>query len=171
MSNYNNIGKLVATFGVLGELILKHNLGNKTALKGLEAIFIEVKKDELLPYFIIKATAKSDTEITILLDGVTTKEDAKKLTPKNVWLPEADFKKFAGASSPIAMLGYNMICEDEDLGEILEVIEQPHQILCRIELNGNEALIPIHAETLDKVDKKNRKVFVTLPDGLLDIYR
>jgi len=51
------------------------------------------------------------------------------------------------------------------------VIEQPHQLLCKISLKGNEALIPIHEEFLDKIDKKNRKIFVILPDGLLDVYR
>jgi len=31
-------------------------------------------------------------------------------------------------------------------------------------------LIPIHEDSLEKIDTKNRKVFVTLPDGLLEIY-
>jgi 16S rRNA processing protein RimM len=52
----------------------------------------------------------------------------------------------------------------------LEIIEQPHQILCSILYKGKEALIPVHEESLEKVDQKNRKVFVVLPDGLLDIY-
>jgi 16S rRNA processing protein RimM len=64
-----------------------------------------------------------------------------------------------------------MINDGENLGEILEVIEQPHQILCSILLNNKEALIPIHEDSLEKIDKKNRQVFVKLPDGLLDIYR
>jgi len=51
------------------------------------------------------------------------------------------------------------------------VIEQPHQVLCAILLNGKEALIPIHEDSLEKVDKKNRRVYVNLPDGLLDIYK
>jgi 16S rRNA processing protein RimM len=34
-----------------------------------------------------------------------------------------------------------------------------------------EILIPLHAQTLQRVDNKNRKVFVDLPDGLLEIYR
>ena len=69
------------------------------------------------------------------------------------------------------MVGFNLISDGKDLGEIIEVIEQPHQILVAILLNGKEALIPIHQESLDKVDQKTRKVFVTLPDGLLDIYQ
>lgn len=69
-------------------------------------------------------------------------------------------------------MGYEVITdEDENLGPIEEVIEQPHQVLLRVTLEGNEALIPLHAETLDKIDRVAQKVYVTLPDGLLDIYR
>jgi len=57
------------------------------------------------------------------------------------------------------------------LGKILEVIEQPHQVLCRIDLNGKEALIPLHEETIVKIDKKKSQVVVELPEGLLEIYQ
>ena len=171
MTNYFKIGKLVATFGLQGDLILQHSLGKKTSLKGLEAIFIEEQKDSFIPYFIHSARIKSDKEVLLQLEGLATKEQAHKLVQREVWILEADFLKFAGKSAPISLLGFTMINEEEDLGEVLEVIEQPHQVLCKIMVNGNEALIPIHEESLDKIDKKNRKVFVTLPEGLLDIYR
>lgn len=171
MNNYFKIGKLVATFGLQGELVLMHSLGKKTSLKGLESIFIEEKKDSFIPYFIQSSRIKGDKEVLLHLDGLSTKESAHKLVQKEAWLLEADFQKFAGKSAPISLLGYTMISEEEDLGEVLEVIEQPHQVLCKIIVNGNEALIPIHEESLDKIDKKNRKVYVTLPDGLLDIYK
>jgi 16S rRNA processing protein RimM len=170
MDNYFKIGKLVATYRLQGEMILQHSLGKKTSLKGLETIFIEEKKDSFLPYFIESTKIKSDTETYVKLEGINSKEAAHKLIQKEIWLLENDFKKFAAASSPISLLGYSIINEEEDLGEILEVIEQPHQLLCKILLNDKEALIPIHDEFLDKIDKKNRKVFVTLPDGLLEIY-
>ena len=171
MNNYYKIGKLVATFGLQGELVLIHSLGKKTSLKGLEAIFIEERKDAFIPYFVSGTKIKSDKEILVRLDGLTTKESAHKLVQREVWILDADFQKFAGKSAPISLLGFSMISGDVDLGEVLEVIEQPHQVLCKILFNGNEALIPIHDESLEKIDKKNRKVFVTLPDGLLDIYR
>jgi 16S rRNA processing protein RimM len=172
MAEYFKIGKLAASFGLKGELVLQHSLGKKTSLKGLDAIFIEDKKDSFLPYFIESSSIKNDAEIFIKLEGVDNKEVARKLTPKEVWITAENFKKFAAASSPIAMLGFNMITDEgEDLGPILEVIEQPHQILCAILIGGKEALIPIHEESLDKIDVKNRRVHVILPDGLLDIYK
>ncbi|MBK7376450.1 MAG: 16S rRNA processing protein RimM [Chitinophagaceae bacterium] len=172
MTKYYKIGKLAASTGLKGELVLQHSLGSKTSLKGLEAIFLEEKKDSFIPYFIQSAKIRSENETVIKLEGVDIMEAARKLTPKEVWLAETDFKKFAARSSPISLLGFTMI-DDEDnvIGEITEVIEQPHQVLCTVLIEGKEALIPIHGESLDKVDKKNRKVYVTLPDGLLDIYR
>jgi len=172
MDQYFKIGKLAASFGLKGELVLQHSLGKKTALKGLETIFIEDRKDNFMPYFISTTTIKNDAEVYIKLEGIDSKETARKLTPKEVWLSEDDFKTFAASSAPITMLGFHLINDDdEDLGEIIEVIEQPHQILCAILLNGKEALIPIHQESLDKIDPENRKIYVSLPDGLLDIYR
>ncbi|HVU54586.1 MAG TPA: ribosome maturation factor RimM [Puia sp.] len=169
--NYRNIGKLVATFGLQGEMVLQHRLGKKTAFKGLKAIFLEERKGEMLPWFVETVRAKGDDDVYIKLEGVDTKESARRLAQKEVWLPEAAMAQFADKSAPISLVGYHLWQGEKDLGEILEVFEQPHQVLCRIDLEGKEALIPIHEETLRKIDKKGRKVFVELPDGLLDIYR
>jgi 16S rRNA processing protein RimM len=170
MQQYFKIGKLAASIGLKGELILQHKLGKKTNLKGLQAIFIEDKKDSFLPYFVATAKAKSDTETIVKLEGVDVVEVARKLTPKEVWLSAEDFKSHTAKSSPISLLGYSLVNNNTNLGEIIEVIEQPHQMLCCIMYKGKEALIPIHEESLQKVDNKNRKVYVTLPLGLLEIY-
>jgi 16S rRNA processing protein RimM len=88
-----------------------------------------------------------------------------------VWLPEEDFKKFSAKTSPINLLGFEILEESRVLGKILEVIEQPHQVLCRIDLNGKEAFVPLHEETIIKMDQKKRQVIVSLPPGLLEIYQ
>jgi len=170
MSQYFKIGKFAASFGLSGNLVLQHSLGKKTTLKGLEVLYLESPKDNFMPYFIENSSIKSETETYIKLEGINTKEAARILTPKEVWLEENDFQKFAQKSAPIALLGFNLINEDLDLGEIIEVIEQPHQVLCTDIYKGNEALIPIHQDNLIKIDKKSKKVFVELPEGLLDIY-
>ena len=170
MTEYFKIGKFVSVFGLKGELILKHNLGKKTSLKGLQAIFIEDRKDTFLPWFIESTKIKSAEEIYIQLQDVITREAATKLAQKEVWLAEADFKKFAAQSAPINLLGFAIIENKKVLGTILEVIEQPHQLLCRIEINNKEVLIPLNEDTIQKIDKKQKQVIVQLPEGLLAIY-
>jgi 16S rRNA processing protein RimM len=170
MTEYYKIGKLVSAFGLKGEMILKHNLGKKTSLKGLTALFIEEKKQSFIPWFISEAKIKSDDEIYLSLQDVNTREAAIKLTQKEVWLPEPDFKKFSAKTSPINLLGFTIFDGDKELGTILEVIEQPHQLLCRIEMQEKEVLIPLHEDTIRKIDRKNSRVIVELPQGLLEIY-
>jgi len=170
MAEYFKIGKLVAASGLKGELILKHTLGKKTSLKGLSAIFIEDKKDSFLPWFIQAVRIKNEEEVYLKLESIGFREAAIKLAQKEVWLPEADFKKFTAKSAPANLLGYTIINNAEPLGEILEVIEQPHQLLCRIEINKKEALIPLNESFLQKINHAKKQVIVELPDGLLEIY-
>jgi 16S rRNA processing protein RimM len=170
MPEYFKIGKIVAIHGLKGELLLKHELGKKTSLKGLSAIFTEDRKNSFLPWFIETASIKSEEEIYLKLEGVDTREAAMKFTQKEIWLPETDFKKYAAKSAPASLLGYTIINAGTSLGEILEVIEQPHQLLCRLLINEKEVLVPLHEEFLEKIDHKKKQVQVVLPEGLLDVY-
>jgi len=169
MTEYFKIGKIVASFGLKGEVILKHNLGKKTSLKGLQTIFIEGKQG-FLPWFIETTKIKNEEELYLKLQGIDVREQAITLTQKEIWIPENDFKKFSAKSSPINLLSYELVENENILGKILEVIEQPHQLLCRIEVAEKEVLIPLHEGTIKKIDRQNNRVIVELPEGLLEIY-
>lgn len=170
MNEYFKIGNFAATFGTNGQLILRHHLGKKTGLSGLGVFFIEESKNSFLPYFISSTKIKTDTEIFVSVEGIDSKEQARTLLKKEVWLDEPAFKKFAAKTSPISFLGFTVIDNKKELGEVLEVVEQPHQVLCRILMDGKEVLVPVHENSLEKIDTKNRKLYVNLPEGLLNIY-
>ncbi len=170
LTEYFKIGKIVAVHGLKGELVLKHTLGKKSSLKGLQAIFVEDRKDSFLPWFIQETKIKNEEETILKLDTINTREEAKKLTQKEIWIPETDFKKFAAKSAPGSLLGYSVINDGESLGPVLEVIEQPHQLLCRLEIETKEVLIPVNESTLKKINHSKKEVVVSLPEGLLDIY-
>ena len=170
MTEYFKVGKFAAAHGIAGQLVLQHELGKKTALTGLQAIFIEEKKNSFLPWFVQSTKIKSDNEIYLTLEGITTREAALKLVQQNAWLTEADFKKFAAKSAPANLLGYSIIDNGKVLGPILEVIEQPHQLLCRLDIQSKEVLVPLNEAFLQKIDHRKKQVLVKLPEGLLDIY-
>ncbi|MDB5231390.1 MAG: rRNA processing protein RimM [Chitinophagaceae bacterium] len=170
MPDYIHIGKIVASFGLKGEIILKHSLGKKTDLKKTQVLFVEELKGSHLPFFIESSKAKDTEEISVKLEGINSKEATRKILAKNAWLTVEDFNLLADKNAPIGLIGFSIFNEDELIGIIEEVIEQPHQVLLRINYKEKEAYIPVHAETLDKIDRKKKEVHVTLPDGLLDIY-
>src|SRR4249920_2572880 len=119
---YFKAGKLVAVHGLKGELILKHELGKKSSLKDVKAIFIEDKKDSFFPWFIETAKARSADEILLKLETIDTREAAAKLSQKEIWLTEEDFKRLSAKSAPANLLGYTIINNKERLSEVLEVI-------------------------------------------------
>lgn len=170
MNNNINIGKIVATFGVEGAVILKHALGKKASFKDVETIFIELTKGKPIPYFISSAKAKTNDETHLQFEGISTKEKAHLLVSKQAWVSEEDFRKIAGKQSAIALLGYTIIDDKNVLGEVKEVIEQPHQILLSTFIQEKEVYIPLHEDSLEKIDHKKREIHVILPDGLLDVY-
>lgn len=165
-----HIGKLAATFGVKGELIVVHALGKKTTFRGIEAVFVEERKGTYLPYFLESSKAKNTEETFLKLEGVNTRESAARLVSRNLWLRESDFRLLAGKSAPISLLGYQLVADNDPLGTIESVMEQPHQVLVQVSIQGKEVLVPLHEETLQKIDHKQRQVYVRLPEGLLDIY-
>lgn len=167
---YCHIGKLAATFGLTGQLILDHKLGKKSSLKGLDVVFLEMKGGALLPYFLEAAEAKNEQQTCLKLEGVNTREAALALVARPVWLTEEMFKKYTSPSAPLSLLGYQIVDGNTELGVVREVIEQSLQTWCRIDWKGKEALIPLHDHFIRKIDPRQKKVYLDLPEGLLDIY-
>ncbi len=170
MDNYVNIGIIVASFGVKGEVVIQHHLGASPHIDGMKVLFIETVKDKFIPYFIKEVKVKSENEILVSFEDIDSPEKAKKHLKKKAWLPEQEAKKLSSKAAPISLLGFTVVENKTALGKVLEVIEQPMQILLRIEIDSKEVLIPINESTLVKIDHRAEKIFVTLPEGLLDIY-
>ena len=165
-----HIGKIVATFGINGQVIATHVLGKKITFKPQDALFVEVTKAKPIPFFVENCTAKNDTEINIQLEGIGSKEAAMHLIGKNIWVNEANFNALVDKNAPIALIGYMVIDGGKTLGSIEEMIEQPHQLLAKIMIDNKEVLIPLNQSTLVEINRKKKTISVNLPNGLLDIY-
>ena len=170
MESRIRIGRLVAAKGLDGTLILRHELGIPTAFPRVEAFFIETTPGNPLPFFPLEAKAQTAQESLLRLEGVETREKAQALIRKPVWLAEADMRRLAAGNAPISLLGYAVQEGGNTLGPVLEVIEQPTQILLRLEIRGHEVLIPLNESTLQGIDHDRSAILVQLPEGLLDVY-
>jgi 16S rRNA processing protein RimM len=170
MDQLIRIGQLVAAHGVDGLLVLRHSLGKKTDFASVESLFIETEPGRFLPYFITEAKARGAEETVVRIEGINTREKALLLLKKSIWLDPAIARSLASTSAPLVLVGYTVLDQGKILGPVLEVIEQPIQLLLRLEIEGKEVLVPVHEGTLDRIDHKKRQVKVVLPEGLLDIY-
>ncbi len=170
MAAYLKLGKILSAHGLTGELLLEHTLGKASSLKKVEVLFIEDYKKALLPYFVTSSRKKTADAVFISLEGINTRERAQQLASRAVWIPEELYHQLASKNAPANLLGYQIVENDKEIGLITEVIEQPQQLVCKVFIQEQEVLIPLHEDTLLSIDHAAKKVIVQLPDGLLDIY-
>ena len=69
------------------------------------------------------------------------------------------------------MVGFRVVdSQHGDIGTIEQVIEYPAQPLFQVMKNGTEILIPVIDEVIDTVDRQNKTIHITAPNGLIDLY-
>ena len=67
-------------------------------------------------------------------------------------------------------LGLQVIDDGNELGKIVDYNEASAQIILVMEYQSKEVLFPLIDQVVTKVDKGANKLFVRLPEGLLDVY-
>jgi 16S rRNA processing protein RimM len=164
------IGKIVATHGLQGAVILKHIVGNSEWLEKDSVLFVELRKGSHIPYFTIAAKAHNDEEYIVTLDDLNTVEAAKKLVGKQVYVKE-DILSDHAEDSPLLWIGYNLVDREKGgLGQIEDVMQAGAQWLAKITYEGKEVLVPMVPQIIVEVNARNKYIRVDLPEGLLEVY-
>jgi len=165
------IGKIVATHGLGGSLILTHVVGNSQWLKKDHVLHVEMQKGSYIPFFVAQTKANSVKEYIINIENIGTLEGAKKLVTKHVYVDEAILADYA-KQSPLLWIGFNVTDKaNGDLGAIEDVMQAGSQWLARLTYKGKETLIPLIDQIIEQLDLKTKTLHVALPEGLLDVYQ
>jgi 16S rRNA processing protein RimM len=70
------------------------------------------------------------------------------------------------------IIGFTVVdAEAGEVGVIEEVNDQSAQVLLVIKEGFREILFPVVDELIDKLDRKEKKIYVRFPEGLLDLYQ
>lgn len=164
------IGKIVATHGLNGSLILTHIVGNSTWLKKDQALMVEMQKGSYIPYFVSQAKASNDEEYIINIEEIDKIESAKRLISKHVYVDESILAGYE-RQSPLLWIGFNL--KDKKLGNIgiiEDVLQTGSQWLAKTTYSEKEVLIPLIEQTITRLDIKSKTLELLMPDGLLDVY-
>ena len=63
------------------------------------------------------------------------------------------------------------IYQEKEIGIIKSVNDSGPQPLFVIDADGTEILIPVHDNFIKELDREGNKIFLDLPDGLMDIFK
>ena len=164
------IGKIVATHGLTGSLILTHVLDQSSWLKKGDTLLVEMQKGSFIPYFVSQFKGNTNKEYIINLEDIDKVESAKKLVTKHVYVNEDILSAFA-KKSPLLWINFKVIdATNGDLGNVSDVTNTGYQWIANVTYKNKEVLVPLTDQVLKGVDIIKKTINVELPDGLLDIY-
>jgi 16S rRNA processing protein RimM len=165
------VGKIVATHGLVGDVVITHVTGKKNWLKVNDVLFVALRKGSHIPHFINKIKSADEEEAILHFEDTESIEEARKLVGKELFVEEEVLSDQA-QDSPLLWIGFEAIDKTAgSLGPIEDIYQTAQQWLATVHVSGKEALLPIIDQTLVSVDLQKRQVFLDLPDGLLEVYQ
>ena len=163
------LGKITKPFGYKGEVVFYLDVDEPMDYAELDSVFVE-QNGKLLPYFIESINIKGNKAVVRFED--LTAEESTKLIGKNLYLPLSVLPKLTGKKFYFhEIINFAVVdAQKGDIGNIASVIDYPAQPLFQIMKGETEILIPIRDQIIDKVDRDNKTIYISAPEGLIDIY-
>lgn len=164
------LGTLTRPFGLKGELCAFFDTDNPERYTQLDALFLDLD-GEKIPYTVEHIAYRGNNQFVIKFDGIGPNE-CREFAQVELYLPLSQLPPLYGNRFYFhEVIGFTVI--DERLGEIgtcqdfLEVSNNP---IMQVNHNGTEILIPASQQFVTQVDRENRILHVSTPEGLVEIY-
>ena len=166
------LGYVIKTHGLHGELSILLDVDFPDAYENLESVFVASAGSETLVPFFVEHLAVRQNKALIKFEEVDTIEQAEGLLKAQLYLPLASLPALEGDQYYYhEIIGFTVTDEQQGaLGTVQDVYESTGQDMIVMQYQEKEVLIPINDDIVQRVDKAQSLVHVTLPEGLLDVY-
>ena len=169
-----------------GEMTKVGRMGRPHGLRGEMKVSIEdvyfqdvIQQDSLLiavgsqyvPHFVEAWRSGGNL---VKLEEIDDKESAQMLQQRDIYLPQNLLTvsvEDIPADNPFEQyVDYTIVdITNGIIGKIKEIIDLPEHYLAEVNYKGKEIMIPLHADLIEQVNKKEQVLFMALPEGLLEL--
>lgn len=165
------LGKIVKKYSFKGELLAKLDTDSPELYTEMESVLVQ-QHQRLIPFFIESSSLHKSTLLRIQFEEVHDEATADSLIGSELYLPLNMLPKLSGDKFYYhEIIGFTVIDSAfGEVGTITAVNDQTAQALFVIDREGKEILIPINDEFVQKLDRKNNKIHLETPPGLIEIY-
>lgn len=166
-SRYLEIGQIVNTHGIKGEVRVKPWCDSPFDLEGLETVYSDGGKTQ---FTVISARVHKNV-VVVKLDGIDDIEQAQKLRNKILLADRGDFELPEGRYFVADLLGMEIVDNDSGrvYGKLTDVLQYGAADVYEVSgEDGVKILIPAIDGVVLSRDFEQGRMLVKLPDGLLD---
>lgn len=164
------LGKIVKKYSYKGEVILKLDTDQPELYQNMDTVFLDFK-NKLIPFFIEKSLLQKGNQLRVQFEDMYLEADADAILNTDVYLPSNLLPKLTGNKFYYhEVIGFTL--KDVNfgiVGKITSINDSTAQVLFVVKKNDNEILIPMIDDFIQKIDRKNKKVIVKTPEGLIEM--
>ncbi|MGB5609795.1 ribosome maturation factor RimM [Eudoraea sp.] len=165
------LGKIVSKHSFKGEVLVKLDTDEPGIYENMESVFVSIGNN-LVPFFIEKCYLHKSNLLRIRLEDISSEADADRIIGSHLYLPLEFLPKLSGNKFYYhEIMGFDVIdSQHGNIGVIKGVNDSVSQALFEVEKDDKQLLIPVADNIIDKVDRESKTLYVTTPEGLVDLY-
>lgn len=168
IKEFLEVGQIVGTHGVRGELRLNPWADSPEFLKQFKVLYLDKNGGKSIK---VLAARPHGNVVILKLEGIETVESASAMRNKVLYIKRADAKLSEGSYFIEELIGCNVYDADDEAicyGTLTDVSETGANDVWHIEKNGREYLIPAIPPVVIKVDVKENTVVIRPLKGIFD---
>lgn len=165
------LGNVAKLYGFKGEVSIYLDVTNPYEYQELGSVFVDYH-GQLTPFFIESLQMQNKGFARVKFEGVDSEEDAKTILKCQLYLPLSFLPNLEGTSFyDHEVIGFTAIDEKfGNIGTIVQILDYSANPLIQIDNQGTEILIPLLEGTITKVDRVDKALYFTSPEGLVPLY-
>ncbi len=163
------LGRITKPFGYKGQVVFYLDVDTPADYIDLDSVFVDVK-GHLMPYFIKELNLNGEKAI-VTFDDISS-DEALSLVGCELYLPLELLPELTGNRFYFhEVIGWQVVDSEKGaIGTIQSIIDNTAQPLFQIMKNDVEILIPVIDPIIEKVDREKKTMFISAPNGLIDLY-
>lgn len=166
LEDCRQIGRIGKPHGHNGAVKLDLLPDLETDLNINEPVFL-ILDGKPVPFFMLECNEAAQPPI-LHFEDVLSMDAARKLMGTEVFAPKVNVEAEVDWVAE-QLLGYEAFDHKKPLGKVLAIIDSGLQQLMHFEVDGEEVLVPLQNELIANIDDKKKKLYLELPEGLLDL--
>ena len=160
------IGFISKLNGYKGELVLATNEEDF-----FEEKFLFMMMEGIPVPFYVESLFEKGGNVIVKFEDVNDEPKALQMVKCEIFVEQKNKKKATASISIQNLIHYSIVDSVfGDLGPIIRIEEFPQQEIAVCLVKEKEVLIPLNPDFIDSIDDDKTTIFVTLPEGLIDIY-
>jgi len=164
------LGTLSKPHGYKGQMVLIADNNLPENFEDWESVFVEID-GLLVPFLFGDVNHTHDDSAIISFEDYENIDLITELIHCKVYAPIHNFRKEKKRAFEISDLKGYLVSDSKygNIGIVEEILDYSQNILLRILKDDKEFLIPAQEPIIENIDSKKKVIYITAPEGLLDI--